>query len=164
MVLGATNLSTAVRDAVSRANFTANRRTLRSCLVLQRTRSLGASSHDDRDDAEAAKADLVPITKLAPTLETNGIFVVEGAVRRTEIMQYEAPTFAVDRCVMSRRRAMCDLDIELLPRISAADAVATLPKRPELPKRIVLVTHEEPSKRSTLAWRRASTRRRIRSA
>lgn len=147
--------------------FTADRRTLREYLVLQRTRSLGASSHDDRDDAEAAEADFVPITKFAPTLETNGIFVVEGAVRRTEIMQDKPPAFTVDRCVVRRRRSMCNLDVELLPRIRAADAVATLPKRPELPKRIVLVTHKESRESSTLSrcsstttrWRVRTTKR-----
>ncbi len=46
----------------------------------------GTSRHDDRDDAEAAKADLVSITKFASTFESNGIFVMKGAVRRTEVV------------------------------------------------------------------------------
>jgi hypothetical protein len=96
-------------------------------------RSLCASSHDDRDDAEAAKADLVAITKLAPTFETNGIFVVEGAVCRTEVVQDKPPTFAVDRCVMRGRCSVSDLDVELLTGVGTADAVSALPQRPELP-------------------------------
>lgn len=129
-------------------------------------RSLGARSHDDRDDAEAAEADLVPITKLAPTFETNGIFVVEGAVRRTEVMQDKPTTFAVDGCVMRGRRAMRDLDVELLTRVGAADAVAPLPKRPELSKRIVLIADEKPSKRTPLLTGRstAMSRRCLRTA
>jgi hypothetical protein len=158
VILGATNPSTAVGDEASRAIFEAKRRTNTSQILGAATNViLGASSHDDRNDAEAAEADLVPITKLAPTLETNGIFVVEGAVCRTEIMQDKPPAFAVDRCVMRGRRSVCDFDVELLPRIGSADAVSPLPKRPELPERIVLVTDEEPSKRPTLALSRSTT-------
>jgi len=46
---------------------------------------------------------------------------------------------------------MRDLDVALLTRVGAADAVASLPKRPELPKRIVLVTDKEPSERTPFA-------------
>src|SRR5512140_2066749 len=59
-------------------------------------RPLGPSGHADGDDAEAAEANLVAVAQLPPTLEANGLLVVERAVGRAEVCQDKPAALTLD--------------------------------------------------------------------
>src|SRR4051812_44633398 len=68
----------------------------------------------EEDHAETAESDLVAVAELAAALETDRLFVVEGAVRRAEIREGAATVLAFDLGVMGRGRPVPDRDVDRL--------------------------------------------------